>query len=154
MMAATRHSLLMTASRGRGGTRQLFCWLDGSTLHRATSLGRWCAVRSTALKGRHRPAYDAALRGEIARPLGLRTLGWCTDPAKDTMVATGHEYRGPGKTQRSAYADPSKTLGAGGPCSTAGDLGGVEPGAARGKVLSPSSCAALTTPRGVARGYG
>src|SRR3712207_7556917 len=40
---------------------------------------------------------------------GLRTLGWCTEPGKDTLVATGHMYRGPGKNEPSAYAHPSKS---------------------------------------------
>ena len=98
--------------------------------------------------------YGAALREEITRPLGLKSLGWCTDPAKDTMVATGHEYLGPGKNQRSAYAHPSKSLGAGGLCSTAGDLAAWNRALHGGRVLSPASYTAMTTPRGAARGYG
>jgi len=58
--------------------------------------------------------YGAALRDEITGPLGLRTLGWCTHPDKDSLVTAGHNYSGPGKLERSEYAHPSKSLGAGG----------------------------------------
>ena len=98
--------------------------------------------------------YGAALQEEIARPLGLRTLRWCTDPRKDTTVATGHDYRGPGKSEPSAYAHPSKSLGAGGLCASAADLAAWNRALHGGRVLSPASYTAMTTPRGVARGYG
>ena len=99
-------------------------------------------------------AYGAALREEIARPLGLRTLGWCTEPGKDTLVATGYEYLGPGKLERAPYAHPSKSLGAGALCASAGDLAAWNQALHGGRVLSPTSYAAMTTPRGAARGYG
>ena len=98
--------------------------------------------------------YGEALLEEIARPLGLRALRWCTDPGKDTTVATGHEYLGPGKLARTPYAHPSKSLGSGGICSTAGDLAAWNRALHGGRVLSPASYAAMTTPRGAARGYG
>ena len=98
--------------------------------------------------------YGEVLREEIAGPLGLRTLRWCTDPGKDTTVATGHEYFGPGKLERTPYAHPSKSLGSGGLCSSAGDLAAWNRALHGGRVLSPESYAAMTTPRGAARGYG
>src|SRR5687768_15842615 len=98
--------------------------------------------------------YGAAVREEIARPLGLRTLGWCTDPGKDTTVATGHSYLGPGKLERAPYAHPSKSLGAGGLCASAGDLAAWNRALHGGRVLSPASYADMITPRGASRGYG
>jgi D-alanyl-D-alanine carboxypeptidase len=98
--------------------------------------------------------YGAAVREEIARPLGLRTLGWCTDPGKDTTVATGYQYLGPGKLEPSEYAHPSKSLGAGGLCATAGDVAAWNRALHGGRVLAPASYAAMTTPRGASRAYG
>jgi CubicO group peptidase (beta-lactamase class C family) len=98
--------------------------------------------------------YGAAIRDEIARPLGLTTLGWCTAPAEDNTVATGYLYLGPGKLEPSPYAHPSKSLGGGGLCSSAGDLAAWNRALHGGRVLSPASYAAMTTPRGAARGYG
>ena len=98
--------------------------------------------------------YGVALQEEIARPLGLKTLGWCTEPGKDTPVVTGHQYLGPGKLEVSAYAHPSKSLGAGGLCSSAGDLAAWNQALHGGRVLSPASYAAMITPRGASRGYG
>lgn len=98
--------------------------------------------------------YGQAVREEVARPLGLRTLGWCTDPGKDTTVATGYQYLGPGKLQPAPYAHPSKSLGAGGLCATAGDLAAWNRALHGGRVLAPASYAAMTTPRGASRAYG
>jgi D-alanyl-D-alanine carboxypeptidase len=98
--------------------------------------------------------YGAALQDEIARPLGLTTLRWCTDPARDTTVATGHEYLGPGNNTPSPYAHPSKSLGSGGLCASAPDLAAWNRALHGGRVLSPASYTAMTTPRGAARGYG
>ncbi len=98
--------------------------------------------------------YGAALREEIARPLGLRTLGWCTDPRKDTTVATGFSYDGPGELQPAQYAHPSKSLGMAGLCASAGDLAAWNRALHGGRVLSPASYAAMTTPRGAAKAYG
>jgi CubicO group peptidase (beta-lactamase class C family) len=99
-------------------------------------------------------SYGAALQEEIAGPLGLTTLRLCTEPGKDTTVMTGHQYLGPGKLEPLPYAHPSKSLGAGGICATAGDLTAWNHALHGGRVLSPASYAAMTTPRGVARGYG
>ena len=98
--------------------------------------------------------YAAALQEEITGPLGLRTLGWCSEPGKNPAVATGHTYVGPGKNEPTPYAHPSKSLGAGGICATAGDLAAWNQALHGGRVLAPASYAAMITPRGVARGYG
>ena len=98
--------------------------------------------------------YGEAVRDEIARPLGLRTLGWCTDPRKDTTVATGHEYLGPGNLQPAPFAHPSKSLGAGGLCASAGDLAVWNRALHGGRVLSPDSYSAMITPRGASKAYG
>jgi D-alanyl-D-alanine carboxypeptidase len=98
--------------------------------------------------------YGAVLREEIARPLGLRSLGWCAEKAKDTMLATGYQYLGVGKLQPLPYAHPTKSLGAAGLCSTAGDLATWNQALHGGRVLSSASYAAMTTPRGAAKAYG
>ena len=98
--------------------------------------------------------YSEAVREEIARPLGLRTLGWCTEPGKGTMVTRGHRYLGPGRHEPSPYAHPSKSLGAGGLCSSASDLALWNQALHGERVLSPASYAAMITPRGVSNAYG
>jgi len=99
--------------------------------------------------------YGAALREELARPLGLRTLGWCAEPTKDSTAATGYQYVGPSKFEPLPYAHPSMSLGMGGICSSAGDLSAWNRALHGGRVLSPASYSAMTTPRGAALGkYG
>jgi D-alanyl-D-alanine carboxypeptidase len=98
--------------------------------------------------------YREAVREEITGPLGLKTLGWCTKPGEDPLVATGHSYQGPGKVEPSDYAHPSKSLGSGGLCAAARDLAAWNRALHGGKVLSPASYTAMTTPRGVSKGYG
>src|SRR5687767_14042965 len=66
--------------------------------------------------------YRAVVLDEIVRPVGLRTLGLCTEPGEDSPVATGYEYLGPGELEQAPYAHPSKSLGGGGLCASAGDL--------------------------------
>ena len=98
--------------------------------------------------------YGTVVRDEITRPLGLRSLGWCAEQGKDTMATTGYQYLGLGKLQPLPYAHPTKSLGAGGLCSTAGDLATWNQALHGGRVLSPASYAAMTTPRGAAPKYG
>ena len=94
--------------------------------------------------------YDAALREEIARPLGLRTLGWCAEPGKDTLETTGYQDVAVDDRRPVSNAHPSKTLGAGGLCASAGDLAAWTAALHGGRVLSPASYAAMTIPRGAA----
>ena len=94
--------------------------------------------------------YDAALREEIARPLGLRTLGWCAVSGKDTLETTGYQDVLVDDRRPVPNAHPSKTLGAAGLCASAGDLASWTAALHDGRVLSPASYAAMTTPRGPA----
>lgn len=98
--------------------------------------------------------YRAVVREEIVVPLGLRTLRWCTHPAEDTTVATGHLYQGPGKNEPAPYAHPSKSLGGGALCATAADLAAWNRALHGGRVLSPASYTAMTTPRAPSTRYG
>lgn len=98
--------------------------------------------------------YSAVMRDEIARPLGLRTLGWCPEPGKDTMATTGYVYLGPGKRRPSMNPHPSKSLGAGALCATAGEVAAWNRALHGGRVLAPASYAAMITPRGAAPKYG
>jgi CubicO group peptidase (beta-lactamase class C family) len=98
--------------------------------------------------------YREALQDEIAKPLGLKALGWCADPGKDPAVATGYEYQAPGKVEPSQFAHASKSLGAGGLCSTAADLAAWNRALHGGRVVSPASYAAMITPRAPSTSYG
>lgn len=100
--------------------------------------------------------YGAALRDEIARPLGLRTLGWCTDPEEGVTEATGYMHTAQGEMQKATYLHNSQSLGSGGVCASAGDLAAWNRALHGGRVLSPASYVAMTQPRGAAAtdGYG
>jgi len=101
-------------------------------------------------------SYAAALRDEISRPLGLRTLGWCTKPEAGVTEVTGYAYTPQGAMQKATYLHSSQSLGSGGICASAGDLAAWNRALHGGRVLSAGSYAAMTTPRGaaVADGYG
>jgi CubicO group peptidase (beta-lactamase class C family) len=98
--------------------------------------------------------YRDALRDEITGPLGLRTLSWCTDPGKDPTVATGNNYLAPGKLEPAPYAHPSKSLGGGALCASAGDLSAWNRALHGGRVVSPASYTAMITPRAPSVNYG
>jgi CubicO group peptidase (beta-lactamase class C family) len=89
--------------------------------------------------------YDAVLRDEIARPLGLTTLGWCAEAANGTSEATGYEEVSPSDRRTVPNLHPSKELGAGGICATAGDLNAWTRALHGGRVLSSTSYATFTT---------
>jgi D-alanyl-D-alanine carboxypeptidase len=93
--------------------------------------------------------YGDALRDEIARPLGLAALGACGD-AGMTGRAAGYNRAFDGSRTPAVTVHPSQTLGAGGICSTASDLAAWNRALHGGRVLSPASYAAMTTPRGAA----
>jgi D-alanyl-D-alanine carboxypeptidase len=94
-------------------------------------------------------SYRAVLRDEIARPLGLASLGWCGDTEAAGGAATGY-YRMPdGAAGTAPYIHPSQML-SGGVCSNARDLARWNRALHGGEVLSAASYAAMTTPRGVA----
>ena len=97
--------------------------------------------------------YDAILHDEIARPLGLSSLGWCenmTGPG----TATGYVRSSDGKASPRGEQHASQLIGPGGICSTAGDLARWNQALHGGRVLSAASYAAMTTPRGAADRYG
>jgi D-alanyl-D-alanine carboxypeptidase len=93
--------------------------------------------------------YGDALRDEIARPLGLTALRDCGD---DEMAggAAGYNRAFDGSRSTPVQIHPSQDLGAGGVCSTASDLAAWNRALHGGRVLSPASYAAMTTPRGAA----
>ena len=93
-------------------------------------------------------SYGAALRDEIARPLGLATLGYCGD-TEAAGGAKGYLRRPDGTGGAAPYLHPSYMLG-GSVCSSAGDIARWNRALHGGAVLSPASYAAMTTPRGAA----
>jgi D-alanyl-D-alanine carboxypeptidase len=99
-------------------------------------------------------SYGAALRDEIARPLGLPALGVCGEDGAGR--AGGYNRAFDGSRTPGITVHMSQALGAGGICSTASDLAAWNRALHGGRVLSPASYAAMTTPRGAAAeaGYG
>jgi D-alanyl-D-alanine carboxypeptidase len=92
--------------------------------------------------------YAVALREEIARPLGLTTLRYCE--VENDREATAYQRSFDGTSSPTAPIHPSQTLGNGGVCATASDLAKWNRALHGGRVLSASSYAAMTTPRGAA----
>lgn len=93
--------------------------------------------------------YGAVLRDEIARPLGLTSIGWCGDTEAGEHAAKGY-FRAPDGSEGTApYIHPSQML-AGGICSNARDIARWNHALHGGRVLSAASYAAMTTPRGAA----
>ena len=99
--------------------------------------------------------YAAALRDEIARPLGLATLRSCGEVEAGSRAA-GSNRAFDGTLSPPVAFHPSQQLGAGGICSTAADLAKWNRALHGGRVLSEASYRAMTTPRGAAvpAGYG
>lgn len=98
--------------------------------------------------------YGVVLRDEIAEPLGLTSLGWCESMA-GARAATGYIRSSDGKVSPPIEQHVSQAIGAGAICSTAGDLAKWNQTLHGGRVLSAASYAAMTTPRGAAKGrYG
>jgi CubicO group peptidase (beta-lactamase class C family) len=94
-------------------------------------------------------SYSSAFQQEIARPLGLKTIGYCSDMEPKGLVAKGY-MKPPTDTLKPApYMHPSMLL-AGGLCSNATDIAKWNIALYGGKVLSPTSFTAMTTPRGIA----
>jgi D-alanyl-D-alanine carboxypeptidase len=91
--------------------------------------------------------YAAALRDEIARPLGLTTLGVCENRGV-APEATGYERSPDGASTPAAPTHPSQMLGMGSICATVRDVEKWNRALHGGRVLSAASYAAMTTPRG------
>jgi CubicO group peptidase (beta-lactamase class C family) len=93
--------------------------------------------------------YGTTVRDEIARPLGLKSLGWCGDMEDSGRVAKGY-IKPPNDTLRPApYIHPSQLL-AGGLCSNAADIAKWNNALHTGQILSDELYKAMTTPRGIA----
>lgn len=101
-------------------------------------------------------SWGAALRDEIAQPLGLETLAWCGD-----LEAAGSHAEAAGSHAKGYYGQPDSTAGpapflhpsqllSGGVCSNAADVARWNRALHGGKVLSAATYAAVTTPTGVA----
>jgi CubicO group peptidase (beta-lactamase class C family) len=95
-------------------------------------------------------SHDDVLRTEIAVPLGLTTLGSCTAAEKRTTETMGHARSPKGELLPAAELLVDLALGSGGLCATAADLARWNMALHGGRVLSNSSYAAMTTPRGAA----
>ena len=96
----------------------------------------------------HGKPYRDVIGDEIARPLGLTTLGWCSTSRKRPTDTIGHVRSPQGELQPAAEVG-DLALG-GGLCSTAGDLGRWNLALHGGQVLSRASYTAMVTPRGAA----
>jgi CubicO group peptidase (beta-lactamase class C family) len=98
--------------------------------------------------------YGAVVQDEIAGPLGLTTLRKCA--ALQPGDSRGYDLEAGGKAQLSPGLHHSQDLGQGGLCATAGDLVKWTHALHTGRVLSPASYQAMTTPRGaaIASNYG
>jgi CubicO group peptidase (beta-lactamase class C family) len=135
----TRDSLVALAARdtlaAKPGTKFIY-----------SNTGYMLAAAITEkLSGR---SYAEALREEIARPLGLKSLARCTTDKSggaESYVRSAQEKPRP----VSSY-HPAVTLGNGGICTTAGDLARWNRALHGGRVLSEASYRAMTTPRGAA----
>ncbi|HUG28302.1 MAG TPA: serine hydrolase domain-containing protein [Gemmatimonadales bacterium] len=97
----------------------------------------------------HGKPYAAALREEIARPLGLTSLRSCGEGTAGAE-ATGYHRSFDGTLASAPDIHPSQNLGAGGICATAADLAAWNRALHGGRVLSAASYRAMTTPRGAA----
>ena len=101
-------------------------------------------------------SWGAALRDEIAEPLGLETLAWCGDleAAGSQAEAAGSHAKGyHGQADSTVVPGPplhASQLLAGGGCSNAADIARWNRALHGGKVLSAASYAAMTTPTGMA----
>jgi CubicO group peptidase (beta-lactamase class C family) len=105
------------------------------------------AVLAEKLYGK---SYAAALRDEIAVPLGLTTLAQCAEPKPGE--ATGSRRMPDGKLVPPPGIHHSQLLGAGGICATAGDLVKWTHALHTGRLLSAAAYTGMTTPRDAAVG--
>jgi CubicO group peptidase (beta-lactamase class C family) len=93
-------------------------------------------------------SYAEALRDEIARPLGLKSLAVCT--TGQSGGAESYVRSAQAKPRPVVSFHPSQMLGNGGVCTTASDLAKWNRALHGGRVLSDASYRAMTTPRGAA----
>jgi D-alanyl-D-alanine carboxypeptidase len=93
-------------------------------------------------------SYADALHDEIARPLGLESLAFCT--TDKSGGAESYVRSADAKPRLISSFHPSQLLGNGGVCTTAGDLAKWNRALHEGRVVSDASYHAMTTPRGAA----
>ena len=97
--------------------------------------------------------YATVLHDEIAKPLGLSSLTVCDDVASG-HASTGYIRGSDAKIGPPNYQHISQSLGDGGICASASDIAKWNYALHNGRVLSATSYAAMTTPRGAAKSYG
>lgn len=136
-LPTTKDSLLAMASRdtpaARPGTRYAY-----------SNTGYMLA--GVIIEKLYGKPYADVLRDEIARPLGLSSLRLCT--TDKTGGARSYARSAQAKPEPVTSNHPSQMLGNGGICTTASDLAKWNRALHGGRVLSPTSYAAMTTPRG------
>ena len=93
-------------------------------------------------------SYAAVLHDEIASPLQLTSVSKCAEPKP--LEARGYVRAQVGKPGQPPGLHHSQDLGAGGICATAADLVRWTHALHTGRVLSPASYKAMSTPRGAA----
>ena len=96
----------------------------------------------------HGKSYAEALRDEIARPFGLKSLAVCTTDKSGSAESYVRSAQAPPRLVTSNH--PSVMLGNGGLCTTASDLAKWNRALHGGRVLSDSLYRAMITPRGAA----
>lgn len=133
-------------------TADMIAWAARDTLRFApgTSFGYsrvGYLLLAALLEKQHGQPYEAALRDDIAQPFGLRSLGWCGDPRRDTLVTATYQDISVDERKPTADMHPTRSLGSGGLCATARDLAAWNRALHGGRVLSPASYAAMTTGR-------
>lgn len=92
--------------------------------------------------------YGTVIRDELAKPLGLTSLSECDDLPKGQAAAVGYHRYSDGLQGAQNVQHLSQLRGGGSLCATAGDLAKWNDALHNGRVLSPSSYEAMTTPRG------
>lgn len=93
-------------------------------------------------------SYAAAVREEFVAPLGLTSLAQCAEPRPGEAI--GSRRMPDGKLVPPPGIHHSQLLGAGGICATAGDLVKWLHALNTGRILSPATYTAMTSPRGAA----
>jgi CubicO group peptidase (beta-lactamase class C family) len=88
-------------------------------------------------------SYDGYLREQFFAPLGMGETRYCGD---DQPVPAGYVRTRRGEPVHTSPWDPSVLYAAGSLCSTAADLARWEVALGEGRVLTPQSYQAMTTP--------
>ena len=138
-LPTTRDSLIAMAARDTLGTK------PGTKFTYSNTGYMFAGAIIERLYGK---PYADALLDEIARPLGLKSLAFCT--TDKSGGAESYVRSAAAKPRSISSFHPSQLLGNGGVCTTAGDLAKWNRALHGGRVLSDASYRAMTTPRGAA----